>query len=281
MKNKIKELDRHLHKSSDGEFLYELEHSFELSPKLSEQILISAKECLLRENTLREGQIEVSVIGIEERSGKLLEKLEKRKVILTIDAGQADIEALKLFGRIGLRRIKIQRITEEAIEQQGVLSQEDIGKYLSCTKRTVQRDIREIKKSGIEVITRGVLHNIGRGQTHKVKIIGMYLDGKTYSEIRLSTRHSVGAIKRYIESFTKVLMCHKSKIYSLRTISVVTGLSEGLVKQYQDLIRESRKDSVRRSNLSYLESRNSYKGILKKRESGLCSTPPEAMIGGF
>ena len=211
----------------------------------------------------------------------MLEQLEKRKVVLTIDAGQSDIEALELYGRIGLRRIKIQRITEEAIEQLGVLSQEDIGKYLSCTKRTVQRDIREIKKSGIEVISRGVLHNIGRGQTHKVKIIGMYLDGKTYSEIKLSARHSVGAIKRYIESFTKVLMCHKSKIYGRKAISVVTGLSEGLVKQYQDLIRESRKDSLRRSNLSYLESRNSYKGSLKKRESGFFSNPPEVMTGGF
>lgn len=281
MKNKNHELDRYLHKSSEGEFLYELEHSFELSQKLSEQILITAKECLVRENTLCEGQIEVSVIGIEERSGKILEKLEKRKVVLTIDAGRPDIEALKLFGRIGLRRIKIQRITEEAMEQEGVLSQEDLGKYLSCTKRTIQRDIRAIKKSGIEVITRGVLHNIGRGQTHKVKIIGMYLDGKTYSEIKLSVRHSVGAIKRYIESFTKVLMCHKSKIYGRKTISVVTGLSEGLVQQYQDLIRESRKDSIRRSNLSYLESRNSYKGILKKRECGIYSIPPEVMIGGF
>ena len=127
MKNKALELVRQSHKSSDGEFLYELEHSFELSPKLSEQILLTAKECLFRTNTLREGQIEVSIIGIEERSGKVLERLEKRKVVLTRDAGQSDIEALESYGRIGLRRIKIQRITEEAIEQQGVLSQEDIG----------------------------------------------------------------------------------------------------------------------------------------------------------
>jgi len=280
MKKIVQELTRQLYKSSDGEFLYELEHSYELSPKLSEQILLTAKECLLRDNTLKEGQIEVSVIGIEERSGKVLEQLEKIKVVLTIDDGQTDIEAMKSYGRIGLRRIKIQRITDEAIEQEGVLSQEDIGKYLSCTKRTVQRDIRAIKNSGIEVITRGVLHNIGRGQTHKVKIIGMYLDGKTYSEIRLALRHSIGSIKRYLESFIKVLMYHKRKIYRRKEISVVTGLSEGLVAQYQDLIRASRKDPIRRSNLSYLEERNSYKGTLKKRECGYCSNRPEVMTGG-
>jgi len=125
------------------------------------------------------------------------------------------------------------------------------------------------------------LHNIGRGQTHKVKIIGMYLDGKTYSEIKLCAQHSIGAIKRYIESFSKVVMCHKSKIYGRKAISVVTGLSEGLVRQYQDLIRESRKDPIRSSNLRYLEARHSYKGTLKKRECAFYSNHQEALIGGF
>ncbi|MDZ7764298.1 MAG: hypothetical protein U5K00_07695 [Melioribacteraceae bacterium] len=53
-------------KSSEGEFLWELENSYELSPKLSSLILLTAKECLLRESILKEGQIEVSIISIEE-----------------------------------------------------------------------------------------------------------------------------------------------------------------------------------------------------------------------
>jgi biotin operon repressor len=195
-------LDRRQIKSSEGELLWELENSYSLSPKLSSSIMTTAKECLLRDYSLREGQIEVTVIGIEERSGKVIEKMEKKKVRLRIDNGIEDIETLKEYGRISLRQIKIERITEEAIEQGGVLSQEDLSKYLGCTVRTIQRDIKAIKKKGIEVVTRGYLHNIGRGQTYKVKIIGMYLDGKTYSEIKLTARHSVGAIKRYLESFT-------------------------------------------------------------------------------
>src|SRR4030066_2408326 len=204
-------LNRRQIKSSEGEFRRVLFRSYELSPKLSSLILMTAKECLLREYTLKEGQIEVTAIEIEQRAGKAVEKMEKKKVRLTIDNGIEDIEVAKEFGRINLRQIKIERITEEAIEQGGVLSQEDVAKYLGCTVRTIQRDIKSIKQKGIEVVTRGYLHNIGRGQTHKVKIIGMYLDGRTYSEIKLSARHSVGAIKRYIESFTKVLMGHKRK----------------------------------------------------------------------
>jgi hypothetical protein len=64
---------------------------------------------------------------IDNDDGKIIEKMEKKKVRLTIDNGLEDIEAKKEYERIGLREIKIQRITEEALEQSGVLSQEDIS----------------------------------------------------------------------------------------------------------------------------------------------------------
>ena len=267
-------------KSSEGELLWELENSYSLSPKLSSSILMTAKECLLRDYSLREGQIEVTVIGVEERSGKVVEKMEKKKVRLTIDNGIEDLEILKEYGRISLRQIKIERITDEAIEQGGVLSQEDLSKYLGCTVRTIQRDINSVKKKGVEVVTRGYLHNIGRGQTHKVKIIGMYLDGKTYSEIKLTARHSSGAIKRYLESFTKVLMAQSKGIYERKEISAVTGISDGLVKQYLELIRQSKKDKTRSENLKDLINRNSYREGIKKTVKSY-SEPLGAMMRGL
>jgi len=280
MKLRRRFLDRRQIKSSEGELLWELENSYSLSPKLSSSIMMTAKECLLQEYNLREGQIEVTVIEIEERSGKIMEKMEKKKVRLTIDNGIEDIEILKAYGRIILRQKKIERITDEAIEQGGVLSQEDLSKYLNCTVRTIQRDIKAIKKKGIEVVTRGYLHNIGRGQTHKVKIIGMYLDGKTYSEIKLTVRHSSGAIKRYLESFTKVLMAQSKGIYERKEISSVTGISEGLVKQYLELLKESKKDKTRSENLKDLIKRNSYREGVKKTAASY-SEPLAAMMRGL
>ena len=241
---------------------------------------MTAKECLLREYTLKQGQIEVTAIAIEERSGKVIEKMEKKRVRITIDNGIEDIEVLKEFRRISLRQLKIERITHEAIEQGGVLSQEDLAKYLGCTVRTVQRDIKQIKERGIEVVTRGYLHNIGRGQTHKVKIIGMHLDGKTYSQIKLKTRHSVGAIKRYLESFTKVLMAQSRGIYRIKDISAVTGISETLVKQYRELITESKKDKTRKENLKLLIERSGYREGIKKTAKSY-SIPQAAMMGGL
>jgi Protein of unknown function (DUF1670) len=280
MKLRRRILNRRQIKSSEGEFIWELENSYELSPRLSSMILMTAKDCLVKDYLLKEGQIEVTVIETEQRAGKVIEKMEKKKVRLTIDNGIEDIEVLKEFGRIALRQIKIQRITEEAIAQGGVLSQEDLGKYLSCTVRTIQRDIKQIKNKGVEVVTRGYLHNIGRGQTHKVKIIGMYLDGKTYSEIKLKTRHSAGAIKRYLECFTKVLMSQSRGIYKTKEISVVTGISETLVNQYTELIKESKKDKTRKDNLSLLIERNRYREGAKKTLKSY-SEPLAAMIGGF
>jgi transposase len=251
-------------KSYEGEFLYELIHSYELSPKLSEQILISAKTSLLRTKGLREGQIVAVVVGIYEKSGKPVEKMKKKKVVLTLNNGLEDMSALSQFGRAGLRQIIIQRITEEAIEQGGVLSQEDLSYYLNCSKRTIKRDVRAIRKRGIQVTTRGVLHNIGRGQTHKAKIIKLYLEDYTYSEIKRKIGHSTGSIKRYLESFSKVLMAKHFGINNLSELSSITGLSKYLIKQYLQIISDSQSDPVTSSNLSILLEQSQYRRGLKK-----------------
>ena len=244
--------------------MYELINSYELSPKLSEQILISAKTSLLRSKALREGQIVAVVVGIDEKNGKPVERMRKKKVVLTLNEGLEDMSNLKQFGRTGLRQIKIQRITEEAIEQEGILSQEDLSYYLNCSQRTIKRDIRVIRNRGITVITRGVLHNVGRGQTHKADIIKLYLEDYTYSEIKRKTSHSVGAIKRYLESFSKVLMAKHFGINNLSELSSVTGLSKYLLKQYVQIISDSSTDPVMSSNLSILLEQSQYRMGLKK-----------------
>ena len=260
------ELERLKQKTSEGEFLYELKNSYELCPKMRESILETAKRCLFRDNVLREGEIEVCVIGIEEKSGRMIEKMEKVRVRLTIDNGKEDNEILREYGRTELRRIQIQRITQEALERQGVLSQEDLSKHLRCTVRTIKRDIRAIRSQGIEVITRGVLHNIGRGQTHKSKIVGFYLEGKTFSDIKLKTHHSVGSIKRYVDSFVKVMMSVYHGMKDEKYISSVTGLSELLVRQYLELLSLSRKDKHCRLKLEDMISQWNRAGTkLKKR----------------
>ena len=274
------ELLRRQTKGSDGAFLYELQNSYELSPKVSEQILYSAKEYLFHDGQLKEGQLEVTLIEWEERSGKPIESLKKRRVRLTLDAGLEDLETLKEHGRRVLRQNRIQRLCEEAIEQQGILSQEDLARHLGCSIRTIKRDIKEIKLREAQVITRGVLHNIGRGQTHKVQIVNLYLEGFSYSEIRRKTHHSTGAIKRYLESFVKVLLAQRGKIYQGRAISQVTGLSEYVVGQYQQLIRESKKDKIKNKAIEEIIGQHlNYTGIKKTQSS--YGRKAAVSMGGF
>jgi hypothetical protein len=80
-----KRYKRNKTKTTEGEFLYALWTSYEFSPKVCESILHTAKAHLLRDKLLKEGQIEITVIGIEERSGKIVEQMEKTRVILTIE----------------------------------------------------------------------------------------------------------------------------------------------------------------------------------------------------
>jgi len=93
---------------------------------------------------------------------------------------------------------------------------------LNVDVRTIKRDLQQIRQLNIDVITRGSYHNIGRGQTHKSKIIGMYLDGHTYSEISRTSRHSTAAIKRYMESFGNIVMCRSCGIKVVSEIRSLT-----------------------------------------------------------
>lgn len=75
-------------------------------------------------------------------------------------------------------------------------------------------------------------------------------------------------------------MAQSKGIYKRKEISAVTGISEGLVKQYLELIRESKKDNTRSENLKDLIKRNSYRSGIKKTAKGY-SEPLGAMMGGL
>jgi len=257
-------LNRRELKSFEGEFIYELLHSYELSPRLSEQILETAKQCLFNPSSLKPGQYLAVVANLESKSGNSLSNIAKCRVTLTLDNGNEDIQVLKEFGRRALRRIVIQRITEEAIEQGGILTQEDLSYFLKRSIRTIKRDICTIRESGVNVTTRGVFHNVGRGQTHKNQIIRFYLDGFTYSEIKRKTHHSTSAIKRYLENFSKILMSLHYGIKENKEISQVTGISEYLISQYRSILTDSKANPIMFQNLKIMLEQSQYRSGLKK-----------------
>lgn len=93
------------------------------------------------------------------------------------------MDILTKEGTSGLRKHKILRMASEALDQDGLLTQEDLAVLLCSSRRTIRRDIKELKQQGIDVPTRGLIQDIGPGVTHKSKIVKMWLEGYEYTDI--------------------------------------------------------------------------------------------------
>ncbi|MFZ5820629.1 MAG: DUF1670 domain-containing protein [Chloroflexota bacterium] len=133
--------------------------------------------------------------------GPPLSETAKLGITLTVDAGPEDAEVLAGQGREALRRGRILRLIDEALDQGGVLTQEDLAQALGVDVCTVCRDVQALKNDG------QLLHT--RGQTHKVKIIELWLDREGYDEIARWVHHSPQAIKRYVSTFLRLAVLHR------------------------------------------------------------------------
>ena len=134
-------------------------------------------------------------------------------------------------GAEGLRRGQILRLIEEALEQGGVLTQEDLGRALKVSARTIRRDVQALKTEGYLVHTRGQVKGVGRGQTHKVRIIELWLERTGYEQIVRQTYHSQQSVKRYISTFLRMVVLHRKGV-RVEEIAFLTQSSVRLVKDY-------------------------------------------------
>jgi hypothetical protein len=220
-------------KTVERQFLYELEKDFELAPAASRAVLATAQQVLFASGgEPRQGQMRVTVVSAEEPSGKPLAAMKKVGVVVTVDRGLEDLEVLKQFGVGGQRRLRVLRMTEEAIDQGGVLTQEDLARLCQSDVRTIRRDVVALRRDGHWVPTRGVVKEMGRGQSHKARIVELYLQRMTYTEIVKRARHSASAVKRYVETFGRVVVLWEKQVREPGEIGYVVGISERLSREY-------------------------------------------------
>ncbi|QQK77822.1 DUF1670 domain-containing protein [Salicibibacter cibarius] len=90
------------------------------------------------------GQISRQVIAVHAKHGPRLRKLPMATVVLTLDSGKEDQDVRRIHGTKSLRHIRIIRITEEALDQGGILTQEGLSDLLSVDVRTIRRDIQAL-----------------------------------------------------------------------------------------------------------------------------------------
>ena len=136
------------------------------------------------------------------------------------------------------------RLLSESTEQDGIGTQEDLADKLQVTLRTIKRDFAELEAKNYYLPTRGNLHGIGRGQTHKAQIIAKWLQGKTYDQLALETRHTTKSIKRYIQTFMRVVEFHLQG-YAEARIARLLLTGEALVREYLAVYEKNEKPECR------------------------------------
>jgi hypothetical protein len=227
------EIERLRAKTPEQRLLRVLEQDFHYAPKVAQAILEEAQMCLLGSpGSLRPGQMRVILTRYEAGHGQALRDTPAIEVIWTIDAGREDRQVLQQHGSAILRQVRIQRLLDEAVTQGAVAAQEDLAYALNVSLRTIKRDCAILRAQGIYLPTRGNLHGIGRGQTHKAQIVGHWLRGATYDQITRQTRHSVSAIQRYVQTFVRVMDLHQQGFSD----SQIAGLLEIGVPLVQDYL---------------------------------------------
>jgi len=221
-------------KTPEARFLHVLESEFDLSYREAREVVSAARETLGLDrptDQVQPGQVRLVVASEKAPFGPPLTETARVEVTLTVDAGADDAEVQAQQGREGLRRGRIVRMLDEALEQGGVLTEEDLARVLHVTRRTIERDVRALRAEGHLIQTRGHIKGVGRGQTHKVRIIELWLERQGYDQIARWVHHSPQSIKRYVSTFLRIVTLHRQGT-ALTDIAFLVGASERLVRDY-------------------------------------------------
>lgn len=151
-----------------------------------------------------------------------------------------------------MRRHRLQRITNEAFQQGGVLTVEDIAnRLLNCGERTLCRDIKALKEQGIVLPLRSTIKDMGKSITHRALIVKEWLLGKEYSEIARKTCHSIDAVSNYVDKFKRVVCLAKDN-HEINTIAFLVKLSPRLTQEIYKLYQDIKPVPHRKAELNDL-----------------------------
>jgi len=201
----------------------------------------------------KEGQVIFQAVSKEVPPGVPVDEMQLVSVKLTLYAPE-DCSCKTQHDLVDRR---ILRLTGEAFGQGALLTQADIAILLSESTKTVARHIKELENHGEVVPTRGSWKDIGPGVSHKKRILELYLKGDEYTELERKTKHSGEAIMRYVKDFARVLVLTEEE-YSAAELRIVTGLSDRVIREYQELIEQY-------SGHEYRERLEHLRAIFKKK----------------
>jgi biotin operon repressor len=181
--------------------------------------------------SLSTGEIAYEAVAAREPAGKHIRMTRKVTTRLKLLEFNSDLEALVNYGLAGLRRHRLARLTRQAYDQNALLSFEDLAMLLTTSPATVRRDVQQLRRQGLFIMTRGTKHDMGPGLSHKTIILDLYFKGYTFSEIERQTNHSEVSVKRYLADFIQIATLHLQK-FSPQQIRLIAKRSDQLVREY-------------------------------------------------
>jgi hypothetical protein len=252
----IQKWNRLSQKQLDPQFLNKIANGLECSPFEARAILEVVYDVygpyFETNGAIKPGQLLFQVVAIEAPSNIPLSECEQITVLLTLDAGDEDLDIRRDKGVVGLRHHRIQRLANEAFQQGGLLTVEDIAtRLLNCGERTICRDLSFFKAQKIHLPLRSTIKDMGRAISHRALIVEQWLKGKEYEQIKITTHHSISAIQNYISKFKRVVaLAHQG--FDIHEISFLVKISASLAEQYCTLYQTADIVSHRKKELESL-----------------------------
>ena len=133
---------------------------------------------------------------------------------------------------------RMARIIWEAYQQGGTLTQADVALIFNRSQSTISQVVLAYQKqNNVLLPLRGVIQDIGRSITHKVKIIQMHTQNYSTLDIARLTSHVPSSVDRYINDYQRVKLLYGKKM-GIGEIAYITSLSENLVCEYVKIVKE-------------------------------------------
>jgi len=225
-------------KSLDNQFMNEMITGLNCSPFEAEAILEKVHEIYapLLETTsgLKPGQIQMTVVDASVAPNVPLKQAKQRLVTLTLHAGNEDIKTRKSGSIPALRQKRLCRMSQEAFQQGGLLTLEDLANIFNCGVRTLVNDLAALRKQNIVPALRSTTKDMGRAITHRKLIVTLWLQGFEYSEIALKASHSIDSVANYIDKFKRCTALFASG-FDVHTVALMVKLSTPLAQEFQSI----------------------------------------------
>lgn len=231
--------NRLIEKSTLHAIQVELQQGYNLSP-VEAMVLAQRLQQLVDEQTgwsRQQGQITYQAIAMDEPPGKPLSLCHKVPVHLTVMA-EGDAQLWAIEGPIAVRRVRVHRMTYEALMQGGALSQEDLACLLGVSLKTIKRIFTWYREQDQRLPSRGEIQDMGRGVSHKIPVIRKYVQDLSFSHISKHLgKHGIPSMVRYLRHFALVMILEDRGLTPGQMQSVI-GISENLIEQYRSLYDE-------------------------------------------